>query len=216
MSKYICHRFRMGYGYQKSNDFTIYDRGPSPSSIFMWFNQNPGIGEDNQPYVEPHKLQWFRNKFFRQAIMYAFDREAICESVFLGQAEPMNSVINQANPKWNNPNVRQYTHNIEKAKSLLQSQGFNWDDDGQLFDANGNEVAFTFNNYLGSDKIQGIATTFKQNMSDIDTSKIEPVAFSTIIQKITFNFDYEMAIVGWGSSAGATDPHGSKAMYSSM
>lgn len=197
-------------------DFTLYDRGPSPAASFMWFNQHRGKNAEGKPYVAPHKLAWFTDRRFRQAVMYAFDREGIVEGVYLGRAEPLDSVISQGNPKWHNPDVRRYRLNRERSRELLREAGFSWRPDGRLIDAKGNPVEFELLAFDGGQRISGITTTFQENMKEIGINvRLSMVDFGVVLQRISNSFDYDMAIIGWGSSAGATDPSGGKALFRS-
>ena len=65
---------------QVGNNFTIHRRGPAFGTSFVAFNMNPGLNSDTgEPYLPPHKLEWFRNKEFRQAVAYAIDKDRIIE-----------------------------------------------------------------------------------------------------------------------------------------
>lgn len=200
----------------EAHDFTIYDRGPSPAADFIWLNLNPGSNDDGVPYVAPHKFAWFSDKRFRQALLYAFDREGLAQGVYFGRAEPLDSIISQGNPKWHNPNIRKYRYNPAKARELLREMGFTWDRRGHLLGPEGRPVEIEFMLSEGSQRIAEIATTFKENLAEIGIDlRLSYVDFGVIIQKIDNTLDYEMSLIGWGSEAGATDPSGGKALYRS-
>ena len=56
---------------QEEGDFTIYKRGPAFGTTFLTFNMNPGENPDTgERYLPPEKLEWFRNKEFRQAVAH--------------------------------------------------------------------------------------------------------------------------------------------------
>jgi peptide/nickel transport system substrate-binding protein len=200
----------------KTYGFTIYPRGPQPSSWYLWFNQKPGVNADGKPYLPPYKLAWFTNKLFRQAIMYGIDRAGIAKGVYLGRGEPEKSFINQGNPKWFNPNVRQYPYDPAQSRELLKQAGFHWDAAGKLLDAAGHRVEINLMLYEGVRRVTEIATVFQSNMRDLGIDvKLSFVEFGVVIQKTTNSFDYEMTGMGWGSSGGETDPFGNKAMIRS-
>ncbi|WOO40944.1 ABC transporter substrate-binding protein [Rubellicoccus peritrichatus] len=202
---------RMG---EETYDFTLYNRGPAPSIGFMWFNLNPGENDEGVPYVKPYKLKWFKDKRFRQAVMYAFDREGIAKGVYFGRAEPLDSVISQGNPKWHNPNVRKYRRDMDKARALLKDAGFTWDAEDNLIGPKGNPVEIELMLFEGSQRITEMATTLKQDLAELGINlRLSYVDFGVVIQKLDNTFDYEMSVIGWGSSAGATDPSGGKSLY---
>ncbi|MEO0795125.1 MAG: ABC transporter substrate-binding protein [Verrucomicrobiota bacterium] len=195
-------------------DFTIHEREPSTSISMIWLNQNPGKDEDGNPYVEPYKLDWFQNKLFRQALFYAFDREAVIEATFFGQAVPIDSMISQAQKGWHNPDVRKFRYNPDKSRELLKEAGFTWNESGQALGPEGNPVEFTILMPAGSSAWEDLIVTFKENLNSLGiTLNINPIDFATLIRKMDYTFDYEAGVIGWGSASAAYDPSGSKAMY---
>lgn len=79
--------------YADTYNFKIYERGPDTGIYFIWFNQNPNYSPEGKPYVEPHKLKWFANKTFRQAVMKAIDRDGLIKSVWFGRAQKLDGII---------------------------------------------------------------------------------------------------------------------------
>ena len=201
---------------EKIYGFTLYPRGPNADSWFLWFNQKSGVNKDGVPYLAPYKRAWFTNKLFRQAVMYGLNRQGIAQGVYLGLGEPAKSVINQGNPTWFNPNVRQYPFDPAKARELLKEAGFHWDAQGQLFDSSGNRVQFELLLYEGVRRVIEIATVFKDNMKDLGIDvKLTFVDFGVLLHKSTETFDYDMTGMGWGSPSGETDQSDNKSLFSS-
>ena len=198
---------------QGTYDFTIYNRGPSASVNFFWFNQNAGISEEGRPYLPKHKLEWFTDKRFRQAILHGFNREGLIDAILFGKGEVLHSIIPPAKGEWHNPNVRKYDYSIAKANALLQSAGFYWDSDRTLKDRNGEPVRFNLL-LVESDRYDQIGVTFVENMKDLGIEvTLERTDFATLLKRTDGTFDYDMTILGWGSSSAAYDPSGSKALY---
>jgi len=198
---------------QGTYDFTIYNRGPSASVNFFWFNQNAGISEEGRPYLPKHKLEWFTDKRFRQAILHGFNREGLIDAILFGKGEVLHSIIPPAKGEWHNPNVKKYDYSIAKAKALLQSAGFYWDSDRTLKDRNREPVRFNLL-LVESDRYDQIGVTFVENMKDLGIEvTLERTDFATLLKRTDGTFDYDMTILGWGSSSAAYDPSGSKALY---
>lgn len=198
---------------QGTYDFTIYNRGPSASVNFFWFNQNAGISEEGRPYLPKHKLEWFTDKRFRQAILHGFNREGLIDAILFGKGEVLHSIIPPAKGEWHNPNVRKYDYSIAKAKALLQSAGFYWDSDRTLKDRNGEPIRFNLL-LVENDRYDQIGVTFVENMKDLGIEvTLERTDFATLLKRTDGTFDYDMTILGWGSSSAAYDPSGSKALY---
>ncbi len=57
----------------------------------------------------------------RQALNYAVDKESICENILSGYTSPYSSYVNPAN---NNPALKAYPYDPEKAKALLAEAGY--------------------------------------------------------------------------------------------
>ncbi|WP_416839993.1 ABC transporter substrate-binding protein [Haloferax sp. DFSO52] len=78
---------------------------------------------DRAPFTDPE---------FRRAIQHIIPRERIVEGVFSGKATPGTSIISPGNKFWNNPDVKPYEYDPEKAKQILRDAGYTWDDDGTV------------------------------------------------------------------------------------
>ena len=194
-------------------DFSITNRGPSSSVNFFWFNQNPESSEDGVPYVEPYKFAWFSDKRFRKAILHGFNRKGIIDAVLFGKGEPLHSIIPPAQGEWHNPKVNKYEYSQEKARELFKAIGFRWNSEGQLLDAFGNQVSFNLL-LVESASYDQIGITFVENMKDLGIEvRLERADFATLLKRTDGTFDYDMTILGWGSSSAAYDPSGSKALY---
>lgn len=199
-------------GFAKTYDFSIFERGPASSISFMWFNQNGGE-KDGKKFVAPHKLKWFQNKIFRQAVITALDREGIVNGVWFGRGVVLNSIISGANKKWHNPNIRKYSYNPQEALKMLFSQGFKLNASGELFDAENNRVEFSLLVADGSKNSTTIATTIVDNLKAVGIKvNLVFLDFAAIVSKIDDTLDYEAAMMGF---TGGGDPSGGKAIYRS-
>lgn len=201
----------------KLYDYTVYNCGVDPGSRFYWFNLKPGANKEGKNYVEPYKLAWFSNKLFRQAVMYGFDRAGVAKGVYFGRAEPEESIINQGNPLWYNPNVHHYPYDPAKARELLKQAGFHWDEHGQLADSSNHLVEFELNMNNTVVQLTDMASVFKSNMQDLGISvRLTPLDFGALLRKVDATYDYEACVIGWASSAGAVDPSEQKALLQTV
>lgn len=196
-------------------DFSIYERGPSASITFTWFNMKPGKNEKGEYYVKPYKLKWFQEKRFRQAILHGINREGIIQATMLGHGVPLHSVVSPANKKWYNPDVRKYDYDPQKAKALLEELKFKINSKGYFEDEEGHSLEIDF---LVSEGINNaIVTGIQENLKNLGVLiSLTYMDFSTLVDKITNTFSYEYSILGLGSAGSDTgDPAGSKAIYKS-
>ena len=194
-------------------DFTIFERGPSASVNFFWFNQHRGMNDKGEPYVPPHKLRWFTDKRFRQAVLHGLNRQGMINALLFGKGEPLTSIIPPAQGKWHHPNLPRYEYDPERARELLRQAGFSWNDKGRLIDSEGLPVEFTLL-LVESASYDKIGVTFVENMKELGMFvKIERADFATLLRRTDDTFNYDITMLGWGSSSAAYDPSGSKALY---
>ena len=194
-------------------DFSIHERGPSASVNFFWFNQHRGKDGEGKPYVSAHKLRWFTDKRFRQAVLHGLNRQGLIDALLFGKGEPLTSIIAPAQGRWHNPNLPRYEYDPERSRALLGESGFKWDRLGNLHDAEGVPVSFELL-LVESPYYDKIGVTFVENMKELGIEvKLQRADFATLLSRTDGTFNYDMTILGWGSSSAAYDPSGSKALY---
>jgi peptide/nickel transport system substrate-binding protein len=193
--------------------FSVFNRGPSPNTGFIWFNQNPGKDASGKPFVPPHKLAWFTDRRFRQAVSHGIDREGLVRGVLFGRGQPLWGPETPANKKWYNPNVTQYPFNPARSMELLNQSGFSLGQDQKLRDRLGNIVEFTLNTNQENQLRANMATAFKENMRDLGiTVNLSFLDFGTLVGKIQDSYDYEAGMLGL---TGGGDPAGGISVFSS-
>ena len=81
-------------------------------------------------FFAPHAWLWINNRKspmdnvkFRQAMMHAIDRDAICKVAWQGFAKPATGPFN-SNIKFYSTDVAKYPRNVETAKKLLAEAGY--------------------------------------------------------------------------------------------
>ncbi len=193
---------------ERSGNFTIYGLGPAGGSEFLFFNQNTGRGEDGKPYVVPHKLAWFRDTRFRQAVSYAIDRQFIVASIMNNLGYPQYGPMNHANEHlyFANPNMPRYEFDLDKARALLAEMGLkDRNGDGKLEDAAGNRVSFTLTTNTGNDVRMRVAETIRSDLERLGMEiNFRPMQFNTLISKLDATYDWEACVMGL---TGGPEPH---------
>ncbi len=163
---------------------------------------DPGITIDWLSF-NLHKKNAITDINVRKAIMYGIDIDRIISIAYLGYAEPADSFMYKELPD-HNPDLPQFTYNIEKAKAILAEAGYrDTDADGTLNDPEtGENLVFEL---LGpSDWTQEVKmiTLIKEQMSDIGIS-IKP----KIVDLDTFyEFWYAPEEDGFDISIGNEEP----------
>ena len=183
-------------------DVKVFDLGPTPSTTFLVFNQNP------RAKIDRHKLRWFTNPTFRRAISHAIDREGISYLVYNGLAEPLYSPITPANrPYFKKEIFPVYEYDLEKARELLRSIGFeDRDGDGILEDPEGNDLKFTLITNAGNKERETIGNIIKEDLKKIGIEvHFQPIDFNSLVSRLTAPpYEWEAVIIGL---TGSMDPH---------
>ena len=193
---------------QAEGNFTIYRRGPAFGTTFLGFNMNPGNNPDTgELYVAPEKLEWFRNKYFRQAAAHSIDKDTIINDVLHGVGYPQWSSISPAAGDFHNPNVRRYEYNIDRANEILDSIGWiDTDGDGIREDSAGNKIEFTLVTNTGNSVRDKVTTIVHQGMKQIGIKvDYKLIEFGDLVSQLTQSYDWEAMVIGF---TGGSDPYG--------
>ncbi len=186
----------------EGKEVEVYDLGPTPSTTFLVFNQNPNAK------IPPYKLRWFQNRIFRIAISHAVDREGICYLVYNGLAEPLYTPITPANrPYYAEGYYPKFEYNLEKARKLLESIGFrDRDGDGILEDPEGHDLKFTLITNAGNKERETIGNILKEDLKKIGVEvHFQPIDFNNLVSRLTAPpYEWEAVIIGL---TGSLDPH---------
>ena len=190
----------------KKGDYTIYNLGATPSTLFLFFNQNP------KAPIEKYKLKWFQNTKFRQAISYAVDREGIKNIVYNGLATPIYTAVTPADRRLYDENYYpKYPYNLQKAKEILLSIGFKEGKDGYLYDSEGHKLSFTLITNAGNKEREAIGNILKEDLRKIGIEvNFQGLDFNNLVSKLMSNYDFEAVIIGL---TGSMDPYFSQNVW---
>ncbi len=193
---------------QEDGNFTIYKRGPAFGTTFLGFNMNTGSNTDTgDPYLEPEKLEWFRNTEFRQAVAHSIDKDAIINDIQSGLGYPQWSSISPAAGGFHNPNTRKYEYDIDKANEILDGIGWtDTDGDGIREDSSGNKIEFSLVTNSGNTVRERVTSLIHQGMEEIGIqANYEVIEFGDLVTQLTSSYDWEAMVIGF---TGGTDPYG--------
>ena len=197
-------------GQQQAGNFTIFDGPPTFSTEFLVFNQNPA---GFQAAGRGHKLAWFSNVKFRQAVSHAVDRDAIVRQVYAGRATAQFSPISPANKFFYNPNARKYPYDLARAETLLREAGFTKGADNVLRDSAGNIVEFVLSTNSGNQDREAIGNLVRQDLTKLGMRvTFAPEAFNTLVGKLVGTFQWEAIIIGL---TGGLEPHNGQNVWKS-
>lgn len=139
---------------------------------------------------------WTENRDIIPAVCYALDRQAIIDSVLLGQGMPAYSPL-QRNI-YNNENVEHYDYNPEKAKEVLENAGCTMGADG-FYERNGEKIGFVISAMSGEQDRIDIAQAAAQQLREVGID-------CTVEIPAQMDWGGQMAcLIGWGSPFDADD-----------
>ena len=139
---------------------------------------------------------WTENRDIIPAVCYALDRQAIIDSVLLGQGMPAYSPL-QRNI-YNNENVEHYDYNPEKAKEVLENAGCTMGADG-FYERNGEKIGFVISVMSGEQDHIDIAQAAAQQLREVGID-------CTVEIPAQMDWGGQMAcLIGWGSPFDADD-----------
>lgn len=184
---------------QKQKDFRIFYTGPSRTVGYMAFNLNRGhTKKTGEPYVTPHKLEWFSKLKFRRAMSYALDRDTWVANFMNGFGQPLWSPLSPASTEFYNPNVTKYPFDLDRARALLDEIDYiDRDGDGVREDPDGHPIEFTI--LTGAQDARQLRPI---NMFISDLKRIGVRASYTIqqhntwIDKLWIEYDWECTFIG--------------------
>jgi peptide/nickel transport system substrate-binding protein len=106
-----------------------------------------------------------------------------------------------------------YEYNPDKAKELLLNAGFQYNDEGQLLDDQGNRVRFTLITNAGNKLREAMGAQIKRDLAKIGIQvDFNPIAFSTLVEKLSNSLDWECHLLGF--SGGGLEPNNSANVWS--
>ena len=181
--------------------------GPWSGTTFLAFNLNQGLNPKGLPLVDPVKSLWFRDRRFRQAIAHSIDRSKMVNNLFQGLGVIQNSPVSVQSPYFRSPEqgLKTYDYSLEKAKRLFEEAGFQYDAQQQLLDAKGNRVQFSILTNSGNKLREAIGAQIKEDLRKVGVQvDFTPIAFNTLVNKITTTRDWETHIIGF---TGGIEPH---------
>ncbi|MFQ6048694.1 MAG: ABC transporter substrate-binding protein, partial [Phycisphaerae bacterium] len=191
---------------ERQGNFKIYQLGPAYGSQFVVLNMNPGRSPSGQPYVQPHKLRWFTDVRFRQAIAYAIDRRTIIDSLMNGLGYPQYGPATSAMGYFYNPDIRTYPYDLDRARELLRQMHLaDRNHDGILEDRQGHPVEFTLLTNAENNVRRAIAEIVRKDLQQIGMKvNLRAIEFNALVTKLDKTFDWEAVLLGL---TGGPEPH---------
>jgi peptide/nickel transport system substrate-binding protein len=175
----------------------LIDNGVGLDPNLLWFNLTSAKNSDP-------KSRWFNSKAFRQAISCAVDRQAIANTVYLGEAIPVYGPVTPANRTWFTDARPACEYDLAKARALFASAGLSdRNGDGTLDDATGKPVRFSM--LTQADHIRArVAAVIQEQLRQIGVGvDIVPLDVGALFKRYT---EGQYDSIYFGIQASATDP----------
>jgi len=196
---------------QQKGDFSIYNLGPSPSSLFVAFNMSTARRQDGTPVVDPVKSRWFRDLHFRQALSHLIDKSGLIDSVYRGRAVPQFSHLNQHNPFFN-AHLQDYEYNPKKARQILSDAGYTWDANNKLHDKEGALVRFELTTNVSNSERDATCAHLRRSWAEVGIDvTYRPTHFSLLVGRLHDTYDWDAMLIGFASNS--LEPHFSSSRW---
>lgn len=167
--------------------------------------QTPSLGYAYYSFqLNPAEPSPTADRNFRQAMATATDRESILNVALEGAGMHIDTPISPIYEDWVNPDAQAPAYDIDAAKELLASSGYeDTDGDGVLnapaeFGGKNVELKLTYD--AASSFHQKTAKILETNAAEIGvTLVLDPVEYNTLSAKIFGENDFDMHIGKWGA-----------------
>jgi len=182
---------------EKRGKFRLYNGGSQTGTTAMMFNLNTGR-RNGKPLVDPIKSRWFNTVEFRQAVAYSINRPRMLNNLFAGVGALQNSAIAVQSPYYlsQKAGLPVYDYNPQKAKTLLLKAGFRYNNQGELFDINGNRVRFSLTANVGNKVLQNMAPLIQDDLNQIGIQvDLNLIAVGLVVDKLTNRLDWDCQIL---------------------
>lgn len=174
---------------KESGDFTVFETQQVATNHFPLNNEHPFLKE----------------KEVRQALLWAIDRQAFADEIFLGQATVATSNLSPAIEKYYNADVVQYGYDPEKAKELLEGAGWVEGSDG-IREKDGVRAAFTLMVFQGDTQRRPEAEVAQQWWSEIGVEvELQEGITSEILGGLREG-EYDAGLFNWFYGGSNGDP----------
>lgn len=188
---------------QQARGYRVQDLGPGLEYNFLVFNLNSKIPQDGRI---THQQKWFKDLRFRQAVSHAIDRSGIVRLVYRGRGTALATHVTAASKLWMNSSIPTPTQSVEKARELLKTAGFSWDESGTLLDPNQQPVEFTILSSASNAQRTQIATIIQDDLKKLGMRvQVVPLEFRALLDRVLQTHDYNAAVLALGG--GDVDPN---------
>lgn len=189
---------------RNEGNFTVYQLGPDFGTNFLAFNMNSEAGRAGK--VDLHKVEWFRDRRFREAVSLAIDRNALIRNVLRNVGHSLPAPFTLAPGPFRQEGFAPRQRDLAKAREMLRDMGlFDRNGDGIIEDAQGRKVAFTLNTNSGNNVREEFANFIGKDLRDLGMEvNVQFLEFNLLVDKMDVSYNWEAMVMGF---TGGTEPH---------
>lgn len=192
---------------EASGRVRLTDAGPAIDVTTFWFNLRPDAkAAAGRP--------WLVAPEFRRAISHAVNRQAIVDTVFLGEAIPAYGPVTPGHGDWFVPDLPAAEFDAGRARTLLTSMGLiDRNSDGVLEDDRNQPVRFSVLTRSGQPAFEKTMAVVQEHLRQVGiTMDVVPLPANEIITRYTAG-DFDA--IYFGGRASTRDPVGSLSFWMS-
>lgn len=142
----------------------------------------------------------FREKEIRQAIAYAIDKKAIIKAVLLGYGVPVSAPYPPTSWAYNK-NVKKIKYNLQKARKILEENGWVDTDGDGIREKDGLKFSFTIMTNQGNKMREECVTIIQAQLKKAGIEvKIRILEWASFIHQYIDPRNFEAILLGWSLS----------------
>ena len=162
---------------------------------------NPQNGRDENGNLipqEPHPI--LGDVRVRQAIAHAIDYQSIIDNIFLGQGYPIAANVLPPIEWAVNKDLKPYTYDLEKAKSLLEEAGWVDSNGDGVREKDGKKMELKLITNAGNTTREDLGVYVQDQLKQIGVAvDFQAIDFGTVLEQMDAQ-TYDMYILGWTGS----------------
>jgi peptide/nickel transport system substrate-binding protein len=183
-------------------NITVSEIGIDTGTQFVVFNRSPRHYE-REGKRDP-QLTWFTDKHFLQGLAHAIDKQSMTVNCFSGYGVPAVADISPENKLFHNPNLADYSYNLDEARRVLAEGGYALKD-GVLRDRDGNAIEFSLYTNSGNQLREQMSAILKEDWTKLGMKvTYRPLDFPALVEKLDTTFDWDAILIGF---TGGIEPH---------
>jgi len=204
ISRVSAMNFSMLQGKAATAGYSLADAGPSLEWTFLFFNLND-LSKKNLSQITG-KQKWFSKPGFRHAVSLAVDREGMARLIYQGRATPIWGPVTLGNKQWFDQQLPHPARSLDQARQLLRNDGFTWNSEGALVDAERHPVEFSIIVSSSNAERSKISTIIQDDLRQLGMHvTVVPLESRAVLSRVLDSGDYEACVLGLAS--GDADPN---------